>query len=371
MSRITAPLWVCLAVFLFSASCTMPSKESSPVPFYDGYKHLLLMHPTINNIKTIQYLVDKGIMPLPDSYRIVGVYNKAAAYDYAQSQTYIEQNGLDRFSLYGTDPFVDADKLFGNHELSETFAWLFHNSEGVFFMGGPDIPPAVYTHPTNLLTSITDPNRHYLELSFLFHLLGGEQDPDMIPLLEEDPFYCVLGICLGMQSMNVATGGTLYQDIPTELYGAHTVEDVFSLEQNQIHRNYYTVLNTDANISPYFFHQVVSEPESIMASILGNSTVQPYVLSSHHQAVKDLGRGFRVSAWSADRKIVEAIEHTDYPNVLGIQFHPEPYYLYDINHKITFVPGETPGNAFLDLYPGELGEDFHRAFWKYISTLYQ
>jgi hypothetical protein len=61
---------------------------------------------------------------------------------------------------------------------------------------------------------ITDPHRHYLELSFLFHLLGGFQDESFLPLLEERPEYPVLGICLGMQSMNVATGGDMIRIFP-------------------------------------------------------------------------------------------------------------------------------------------------------------
>ncbi len=357
-----------LLVFLLQA-CTQPPQPAQEGPFATNEKHLLLLHPTVNNIRTIQYLIDEGLFALPPGYRIVGVYNTSAAYDYALSDAYIRDNKLSQVSLYGTEP-VDPELVFSNNNLTDVFTWLFQNSEGAIFMGGPDIPPALYTHPTNLLTVIADPHRHYLELSFLHHLLGGYQDPDMIPLLEVDPFYCILGICLGMQSMNVATGGTMYQDIPTELYGATTVEDITSLDDNVQHRNYYANLRTDNQISPYRFHQIMIEPETVIGKMTGGSDFPPFVLSSHHQAVKETGKGLIVTARSMDGKIVEALEHIEYPNVIGIQFHPEPSYLYQKDHKLRFIPGEEPSYSFYDRYTGEKGADFHRTLWKHLGLMY-
>jgi putative glutamine amidotransferase len=362
-------IFIALAFSIFNA-CTQPPAGETARPFFPGEKHLLLMHPTTNNINTITYLIDEGIFALPEGYHIVGVYSKSAAYDYSRSEAYIADNDLTTVSLFGTDSQLKPELIFDENELSEVFGWLFENSEGAIFMGGPDIPPAVYGHSTNLLTVITDPQRHYMELSFLFHLLGGKQVNEAIPLLKENPDYCILGICLGMQSLNVATGGTLYQDIPTELYDAATVEDVTALDDNVQHRNNFRVLATDNRISYYRFHQIMIEPGSILSTINAGNDYLPYVLSSHHQAIRDLGKGLEATAWSMDGKVVEAVEHTDYPNVFGIQFHPEPPYLYQEDHKLSFIPGEEPMYSFPELYPKERGENFHRSFWKYAGMMF-
>ncbi len=60
-----------------------------------------------------------------------------------------------------------------------------------------------------MYSETTDPGRHFFEVSFLFHLLGGSRNESFKPLLDENPGYMVTGFCLGMQSMNVATGGIL------------------------------------------------------------------------------------------------------------------------------------------------------------------
>lgn len=351
-------------------SCTQPAADAGDDVFIAGEKHLLVMHPTVNNIKTIFNLIDQGLFALPAGYRIVGVYSKSGDYDYALSEAYITENGLTNMALFGIEQDLEPDILYGDNVLTETFHWLFNNSEGVIFLGGPDIPPATYGQPTNLLTVITDPNRHYLELSFLYHLLGGNQDLNAIPLLEDDPFYCILGICLGMQSMNVATGGTLFQDIPTEIYQQTYAEDITGADPNLQHRNYYPLQTLSDELSPYWFHQIMIEDNSMLAGIAGSSKFPPFVLSSHHQTVKDIGKGFRITAWSVDQKIAEAIEHSDYPNVLGIQFHPEGAILYQPESKLRFVPDDTEGYAFLERYPGEKGEDFHRNLWNHVGLMY-
>ena len=339
-------------------------------PFSPEHKHLLLMHPTVANIRTIDFLITEGIFPLPGNYRIVGVYHESGSYDYGLSATYIAGNALDRFVLHGMGGSLTREELFTTNGLSPVFRWLFERSEGVLFMGGPDIPPSVYGQATNLLTVIEDPYRHYLELSFLFHLLGGHQDEAFAPLLGERPGYSILGICLGMQTMNVATGGTMVQDIPTEIYGLATVEEVTSLDPDRQHRNYYSNLNEDPGLVRYSFHRVFPVPESLISRLAFSPAASPYVLSSHHQALKDIGKGFRVTAWCVDSLIPEAIEHTKYKNVTGVQFHPEVVNLYRPEAKIRFVPGEADGHSFLDMYPGDMGENFHRSFWKHIALTY-
>lgn len=108
----------------------------------------------------------------------------------------------------------------------------------------------------------------------------------------------VLGICLGMQVMNVAAGGKLIQDIPDQHPNAHIHGDPSGMYQH------------DVNIEP--------------GTKLALNAPQPRVTitSSHHQAVRDAPSGFRVAARSDDG-IIEAIEASDPGFLIGVQWHPE------------------------------------------------
>lgn len=359
-----------MAVFLLQV-CSVPAPQKTVADvFIDGRKHILLIHPTVNNLKTFYYLTEEGIFTLPDDYRVVGIYPEKGSYDYSLSQAHIREEGIEDIALWGLGSELNQQNLFGENGLSEVFAELFSKSEGAVFFGGPDIPPATYGEQTDLLTVITDPHRHHLELSFLFHLLGGHQNPGQVPLLEDNPHYRILGICLGMQSMNVATGGTLTQDIPTTIYGTTTVEGVLSMEPDQQHRNYQTHYSADGQISHYIYHMVRFEPGSQLAALLPGTDATPFVMSAHHQSADRIGKGFRVTAWSMDGNIAEAIEHTRYPNVIGVQFHPELRFIYEPATRIGFEPATAATHSYLDMFPGEMGGDFHYDFWNHIGVLY-
>ncbi|RMH32812.1 MAG: gamma-glutamyl-gamma-aminobutyrate hydrolase family protein [Nitrospirae bacterium] len=114
----------------------------------------------------------------------------------------------------------------------------------------------------------------------------------------------VLGICGGMQSMNVALGGTLIQDIPREL------------GTRLCHQSSESATKT--------VHSVRIAPRSLLQCIVGRSVVK--VNSSHHQSVKDVARPLVVSATASD-EVIEAIEAPSHPFFLGVQWHPE--YLCD------------------------------------------
>lgn len=110
----------------------------------------------------------------------------------------------------------------------------------------------------------------------------------------------VLGICRGEQVLNVAFGGTLYQDIPSQVKTKKPVKH-----------------NQDAP-SAYGTHSIVVSKGSVLHQVMGADTLR--VNSFHHQAVKDVAPGFTVTARAADG-VVECIEMN--PRVLGVQFHPE------------------------------------------------
>ena len=203
------------------------------------------------------------------------------------------------------------------------------------------------------------------ELSFYYHLLGGNQNPSFKNLLEERPNFPVLGICLGMQTMNVATGGDMYQDIPSDVYGLNYVEDVISLGMDQMHRNYNKHLYPEDDINNHSFHHVKITDRTLRNKLKLKDGFNPITASSHHQAVKALGKNMVVAGTSIDGKVVEAMVHKKYVNVLGTQFHPEFVYLHDPNStKRKFHPDE---NEMLSEYEVLVKNDsyqFHLDFWE-------
>jgi len=359
--------WFFVLLIIVQACTQAPRQEQQPAEtFLAGEKHLVLMSPTVNNLRTFLFLTREGIFPLPESYRVVGVFHESANYDFGESAAFIKEEGLDNVALLGIPARLTTGNLFAENEATPLFREIFEKSEGIMFFGGPDLPPATYGEPMSLLTVVNDPHRHYLELSLMFHFLGSTQNEAFVPYLDDKPDYRILGICLGMQTMNVATGGTMIQDIPFEVYGHTTVEATLEADPQTLHRNYFRNYSLDNQVSFYSAHQIRIEAGHLELINQGIGEL-PYVWSSHHQAVKETGKGLRISAWSIDGKIAEAIEHTSYPNVLGVQFHPEFRDLYRPESKITFSPEQNDPQSFIDLFPGEKGETFHRNFWKHIA----
>ena len=131
---------------------------------------------------------------------------------------------------------VEGKDLFGENLWTPQFREIFAAASGIIFTGGMDIPPAVYGQGIRPAHRTHDPGALAgYEVSFLFHLLGGERNPAFTPFLDRRRDFPVLAICLGLQSMNVACGGTLVQDIPTEVYGRRTVEEVLAAGADQVH----------------------------------------------------------------------------------------------------------------------------------------
>lgn len=191
----------------------------------------------------------------------------------------------DAVSSWGAEivPLTPSDSA------SET-AGRLQRIDGLLIPGGEDIDPLLYgerPHP-----KLEKVNRVFDE----FELAAlGTAEKRGIP---------ILGICRGHQIMNVFRGGTLWQDIPAQA----------ASESSLLHR-----MRIDGR-SALCTHTIRLEPESIIAELLSSPTVD--VNSYHHQAVKKLGDGLRITASSADG-IVEAIETTSGPFFTGVQFHPE------------------------------------------------
>ncbi len=326
--------------------------------------YVLLAHPTVQNIETIQFMLTNNILQLPD-VEFVGVYSADESYDYSSSVDLIKNPEMSRFHLQKVTGEQSAAQVYAKNEWTMIFKSLFDHSVGIFFFGGPDIQPELYGQK-NLYAEVTDPNRHLFELSFLFHLLGGKQNATLVPFLKEKPEYFVTGFCLGLQSMNVATGGTLTQDIPNQTYHKTNPEEILKMKKDQLHRNYWQEVSKDTMLMGINFHsiQYTADPFFIQ-KVKADKKVIPVVLSSHHQSIDELGKDLIVTATSMDGDVIEGIRHRLYPNVFAVQFHPEVPGLYKDSRKLKFAPTDTPKSYYEII--GDESREFHRKYWITIS----
>lgn len=158
--------------------------------------------------------------------------------------------------------------------------------DGLVLQGGADVAPETYAQQATRPEWMGDRTRDMYELELLHEFIEAGK-----PLL---------GICRGCQLLNVAFGGTLYQDIATE------VPDAIA----HVHELY------DKNE-----HELEFMPNSSLGKLFPHRT--GIVNSIHHQAVNTLGKGIVIEAVSKKDKIVEAIRLRDSKFVVGLQWHPE------------------------------------------------
>lgn len=354
--------YLALAFIVFSLvahSQDFLEKEIAP-----GKTYILLVHPTVQNLETIQFLLKNNLLQVHDA-DFVGVYSSEESYDFGQSAELIEKEGMSRFHLQKVSGKEDVAHIYQQNGWTATFRKLLDISSGIFFFGGPDIQPEAYGQK-NLYSEVTDPNRHLFELSFLFQLLGGRQNNDFVPFLKAKPEYFVTGFCLGLQSMNVATGGTLIQDIPAQKYEKMNAEETLKLKKEQLHRNYWQEISGDTLLMGINFHpvQFTADP-FFLKRVKAEKDFLPTVLSSHHQAIDELGKDLIVTATSLDNEVIEGIHHRVYPNVFAVQFHPEVPALYQKSKKLKFAPTDEP-KSYFEIIGGQ-SRAFHQKYWAAIS----
>ena len=166
---------------------------------------------------------------------------------------------------------------------------LLEGLDGLLLSGGPDLDPAYYGEAPIAELGMTIPELDALEMALLRSALQRGMP--------------IFGICRGMQILNVALGGTLYQDIPSQL-------GVDVLDHRQASPKYEPT------------HEVEVLDDSYLAEIMDRQSVE--VNSHHHQGIKVLANALTVTARSSDG-VIEAVESCDFSNswLMGVQWHPE------------------------------------------------
>jgi putative glutamine amidotransferase len=169
-------------------------------------------------------------------------------------------------------------------------AGLLERLDGILLSGGIDVDPPLFGESAHSGLRRVDRRRDDFEIA----LVRGAIERD-VP---------ILAICRGHQVLNVATGGTLHQDLPSLIPGGERHERAEPRWQR--------------------VHTVAIEPRSRLSSLLGEGPVS--VNSIHHQAVARVGTGLVVSARCPDDDVVEGIEMPARRFVLGVQWHPEAFW---------------------------------------------
>jgi putative glutamine amidotransferase len=171
---------------------------------------------------------------------------------------------------------------------ADSYAELVVRLDGVLFTGGGDVHPAAYASQPHPKVTYVDEDRDRVEIALLSFAIQRKL-----------PF---LGVCRGLQLINVALGGTLFEDIAEQ-------------RPQSLHHDY-----SPGYPRNYLAHPIELQKASLLAQVLDVHQVE--VNSLHHQAVRRLATGLTVTATAPDG-VVEALELPDFPFGLAVQWHPE------------------------------------------------
>ncbi len=172
-----------------------------------------------------------------------------------------------------------------------TLRAVYEHLDGVFLTGGVDVDPVHYGEDRHELCDRGDPARDWAEI----HLIRWAQ-------ADNKPIF---GVCRGIQAINVALGGSLYQDVPSQ-YPEAIKHDYFPTATE------YT--------RDYLAHEIRVEETSRLGRLLGGRNL--HVNSMHHQGIKKLAPGLAATAYAPDG-LIEAVECSRGSFLIGVQWHPE------------------------------------------------
>jgi putative glutamine amidotransferase len=173
-----------------------------------------------------------------------------------------------------------------------TLRAVYDRLDGVFLTGGVDVDPAHYGEPRHPLCGPTDPERDAVELQLVRWAVADHK-----PLL---------AVCRGFQVLNVACGGSLFQDVGSH-YPAAIKHDHFPQPDGKPARD-------------FLAHEVRVAAGARLGRYLAADSVP--VNSMHHQGIKRLAPGLVASAWAPDG-LIEGVEGTNGHYLVGVQWHPE------------------------------------------------
>jgi putative glutamine amidotransferase len=182
---------------------------------------------------------------------------------------------------------------------------------GLLLTGGEDVDPARYGQTALPQVDEINPERDEMEIAAVHEAVRRGMP--------------IMAICRGIQVLNVTLGGTLYQDIPSQLGG-----DVLHEQQAPVNERW---------------HAGRVEPGSGLEHIFGSTAL--FINSFHHQAVRDLAPSLAATVWAEDG-IIEGVEGREHPWMYGVQWHPER--------------GEAHGPA------GDHRDPDRRLFWAFVQA---
>lgn len=193
-----------------------------------------------------------------------------------------------------SDAYVQAIEAVGgiplilpSYQKAELMLGLIPKLDGILFSGGGDADPLIFGERAVPAVSPIQPRRDAVELLLAKYVLTETDLP-------------VLGICRGMQVVNLSMGGTVYVDLASK----GKLEHRMSMYPRQMAS-----------------HKVALEPQSRLAQIIGGAAIG--VNSYHHQAVKELASDFIAAAYSEPDRVIEAMEKPGDRFVVMVQWHPE------------------------------------------------
>src|SRR5574340_300519 len=234
-----------------------------------------------------------------------GVYTKTLHYlEQSVAQWVMSKNVLVLMT-----PAIEAESMVRRSDIR-----LYHYAEALdalVLQGGADMAPSTYGEEPRDPEWAGDKVRDRYEIE-LFESFVGKGKP-------------VLGICRGCQLINVAFGGSLYQDIATQVPGALNHRDSSQYEKK--------------------FHLARFVPGTALAKLYPNRP-EALVNSIHHQAVNQLGRGLIVEAQAVPDGIVEAVRWRGPSYVMGVQWHPE--FMFGPGMDASYLDGSPILTEFLD-----------------------
>ena len=193
----------------------------------------------------------------------------------------------------------------------ESIRRILEVCHGLLLTGGEDVEPRRYGQEQLPEVTEVNPERDELEIAAVHEAMRRGMP--------------ILAICRGVQLLNVALGGTLWQDVPSQLEGDVLHEQPAGIDER--------------------WHAGRVEPGSGLEHVFGTATL--FINSFHHQAVRDLAPALVATVWAEDG-LVEGVEGRDYPWMYGVQWHPER--------------GEAHGPA------GDERDPDRRLFWAFVQA---